>query len=132
MASSDHAEAPKAIRVIAILGIIGAVLSIIMVFVGIGVLEELPPILLFILILTIAIMVLCVQMYKNNVKAAYIYLVVSAINIILNIVNKDWIAIISGIIFFLIVLFNVDDMKTSQARYESYQKQLKERPVSDV
>jgi len=132
MASSDHAEAPKAIRVIAILGIIGAVLSIIMVFVGIGVLEELPPILLFILILTIAIMVLCVQMYKNNVKAAYIYLVVSAINIILNIVNKDWIAIISGIIFFLIVLFNVDNMKTSQARYESYQKQLKERPVSDV
>ena len=61
MASSDHADAPKAIRVVSILGIIGAALSIIMVFVGIGVLEELPPILLFILLLTIVMIVLCVQ-----------------------------------------------------------------------
>lgn len=132
MASSDHADAPKAIRVVAILGIIGAALSIIMVFVGIGVLEELPPILLFILLLTIVMIVLCVQMYKNNVKAAYVYLVLSAINIILNIINGDWIAVISGIVFLLIVLSNVDNMKQSQARYESYQRQLKEGPVSDV
>lgn len=119
MEEKKYAEAPKAIRVIAILGLIVNLILIIMILVSASLLESFGPLLVFAMILSGCSVLLSIALYRNSINAAYIYIVLAGVSVILDLISTNWLSLIMNIIFASIVFSKISDMKLAQSRFEN-------------
>jgi hypothetical protein len=120
MEHKDYPEAPKAIRVIA--GFVIA-LSVIMMFWTCSLTSDsggMDGEIFLALLLIGAQVVLMVYLYRNSLIAAYLFIGLKVIDVILNIMEKDIIGIIISLIIGIIVVANLDGMKLAQNWFDNH------------